>query len=190
VNFLFGNANPTSENNEPMIPLHRLLTVGQAARIRAGLESERSAFAQVIHREIRKAQLATPESPSDFLAELLKTVKEEALDYRMKLSRAVNEKVIAKQQSSQGRWFAGLSIVFVGAGFIMDAVSPPHIPVGTGAGIAATGLSYLILRQGAPTGEVSKGAVSSRERANMFLNHLWEVQIKQSTGNPAAGEQR
>jgi hypothetical protein len=138
---------------------------------------------------MRKAQIATPESPRDFLAELLEGVKDEALDYRVKLSRAVKENLTANQQSYRERWFAGLSIVFLGAGFIIDAAMSPHVPIGTGAGTAATGLSYLILRKGAPAGNVAQVAVSSRERANMFLYHLWDLQIKRSTVNVSASEQ-
>jgi hypothetical protein len=172
INFLFGAGNPLLNAKDERIPLHRLLSVRQASGIRAGLEGERTAFVELVQREIAKAQLVMKGEPREFLIHALKDLQDGAVEYREKLHAAVNDNLTAQQKSRGNKWTAVLSLVFRTVGSAIDKALAP------GKFAADLAVSALALSNGVASETAEPKAISARTKANTFLNRLWDIQAR------------
>ncbi|TDU66498.1 hypothetical protein EI77_03593 [Prosthecobacter fusiformis] len=192
----FGDALPKTSSDEPLrnlcvsllingddvssgnhLPMEQVLTIHEAARIRAGLELERRSFSDCVSRMIAKAKIYNTISISEFLELEAKEVIDEAEHYRSKARSLASECIDKKRKSLIKNISTGIAITIPLAKIAIEAVGNTTIPgmgniLGTGIEVAA------IVTTAVMAGEepfITQPAPSEPEKVHLFMNRLWDA---------------
>jgi len=96
----------------------------------------------------------------------------------------VRDELTTSQKESGNYWYAGLSLSFPVMGQLVDILMKSTVGIGTGTafGTVFALLSFLILQKKPDEPSVSQNSLSlsSRQKAYIFMNKLWQIQETKS----------
>ena len=169
-----------------IIPLHKLISLQQASYIRAGLEDKRQDFFNLINNLLKEAESLVLQNEKSFLEAKLDDIKESAQEFNNELNRQIGNELTGRQQNLKSYWYAGCSLTFPVVGKLVDIFinSSYQLGIGEGLGSILTLGSFLALRNIPKTtdNKIKEIALSSREKAYIFMNKLWEIHRSKLAG--------
>lgn len=181
INLLMGESDTQSDAEQNKIPLHEVLTFPEAVRIRCGLENERGDFCALVDDITDKAKAVDPSDPDAFITLEVKDVLERANDYLSRIkSEAINQ-VSEDRKSLISHVQTGLSAAFPALGLtadILTGVSPAPGVWSLGGTILGLGTFFMPKIIGKRNRTNEQQMLSSRQKAYVFMNRLWEISDK------------
>ncbi len=176
---LMFNGQSEGDQQQRNIPLHKIINLQQAAYIRSGLEDKRIAFGQLIDNLTKKVISINPVDKIGLLETYVKEVIDAAIEFNNGFKKSVTKELTNDKKYLKDYWNAGISLSFPIIGAVLDQLlaqgGQPYYGKLTGS-LAAL-ISFLILkRRPKPMlSQVNRVAYSSRQKAYLYLNRLWEI---------------
>ena len=173
INLLLSHTRDSTRNVESLPPAHKILTLNEAVRIRAGLEEHRQHFCRLVDDLIRKAEAVRSEDENAYMSLEVKEVTDAAEDYANRIERQAEQELTRARKGALEHFRTGFSAAVPLLGVAADALTgnTPAPGLWTAAGsILAVGTHLL------PKGTVqqqAQQAATSRQQAFLFMNRLW-----------------
>ena len=109
----------------------------------------------------------------------VKDIEQAALEFNNRLQQQVSEELTKAQDEKKDYWYAGLSLTFPVLGSVLDVITKTAtlMPKAALLGSLIAIVSFLALKR-KPKGtkrSSDKMALTSREKAYLYMNRLWEI---------------
>ncbi|GEP44798.1 hypothetical protein BGE01nite_40890 [Brevifollis gellanilyticus] len=165
------------------VSMDEVLTVHEAARIRAGLESERKSFSDAVTKMVEKARITDPTSIPEFLALNAQEVISAAEDYGRLTREATMNNVDRERKKVIPNLSSGISITLPLAKLLIESSGNSAVPgigsiVGTGFEMAALYLlSAGLFEEKQQLKETERTEI---EKVHLFMNRLWDARTQRT----------
>lgn len=159
-------------------PIDEVLTIHEAARIRAGLEVERRSFSECVSNLIHKTKVSNPTSMSEYLKINAREVIHAAEDYNRRMRVAATDAVDSERRKFMRNIGSGFSIAIPCVKLAIESSINGVMPgmgslVGTGVEIAGLYLTTNVLT--GQTHSPERLEPSKSENVHLFMNRLWDA---------------
>lgn len=183
INLLLDGSLSDKSSRYTGIPIHDILTFPEAVRIRAGLEDKRKEFCSLIDDLVMRVSAVDVKDPRAFLSLDINNILDAAREYINEIKTEATKQVEQSRKDKISSIQTGLSLTFRYAGTVIDALinkTPPGL--WTAAGIILSMGTYFLPRALATNSENEQiEFLSSRQRAYLFMNQLWEIRDRKAT---------
>lgn len=171
------------ETDGKQIPMHQVLTIHEAARIRAGLEAERRSFSNCVGQLIQKAKISNPTSIPEFLKIHAQEVIEAAKDYNVRTKAAAADAMEKERRKLIPNLSTGISIAIPMVKLAIESSLNAKFP-GMGA-VASTGIEiaglYLISNILPERQLPAQLGRTKSDEIHLFMNRLWDARDQRSS---------
>lgn len=153
-----------------------ILTFDEAARIRSGLEEYRRHFCSLIDDLIEKGRTVDPSDPQAYMSLEVKDVVSAAQDYLNRIATEAAQQVSKSRRNTVEKLRTGFSaaipVVGLAADTLLGSTPAPGFWTATGTILS---VGSLLMSQSESNVENSQKFLTSRQRAYLFMNRLWDI---------------
>jgi len=182
---LGGGFSKDSEGVNRSIPIDKVLTFPEAVRIRAGLEKERKEFCSFVDNLMARVKAIDPADPKALLELEVRDVIDAATNYWHEIQKKTDREL----KNGKKEWAAyiqtGISVSLPVLGTAADVLTNkiPEPGFWTSMGTLLSLFSFALLHKPSRSLAMeSANALSSREKAYLFMNRLWEIRDRRIGG--------